>query len=1662
MYPVKKQGTWLLSMLAALSVATAADFTAGLGSPAKMAVDRGVKAEVNAEGALVVVREIPAESADGLRAAVSFTFAEPLDFTGKAVAFELRGTAEADYILVYANNRGSKTPSLKGELKKGSFFAADWREAALWRGGAVVMSWAGRGCDGMEPNQISTLNFLIFRKGPVPAGELKLELRNLRLVPIPVDGAAAPKAPPVAPPKAAAAGPDVSAFAAALGGTATVGKSPDAKLEFDPASGVLATKRAYSNNLKGKTEGGRVVVTLKNPLDLSGGKALQFDLRAHGGGGTLYVKLYNRGAKSGSWSFYSYAKPARADWRTITLQQSYSSELNWYLAAVDGNEPKEIDRIEFVYERFSHSGLPDGEIGIALKDLRMGKPASNLTALTAPAKLVRETALVEAGRAAFTILHPDTPAGVAAAAAIAAAVEKATGVRPATRPGVTADRLTAGPMVMVGNVWNNPAMQVLYGRRLTSVDEAFPGRGGWVVETVKDAFRSGEDMIVVGASDDAGLAQAAERFAGRIAEAGRPGELRLPLLYDYDYAGNYPAAPKIDPDFLEKGLKSAQETLDSGRHQSLAGELARIAERYRLHRQSEDAKVFAAVAALYDQIAVPNARNYGGPWGHDSDFSALEAITGWDVVEHDPALTEAERLAATKMFARWAHAVLRAKAQMGENEVAHNHGTFAALGAFFAGTYFNKYYADAFPDGAILVDAGERIFKPQLAATRVDEDCNGYQWLTWEHIMRYSVACPDDTVKNNGVARKMVESMIVTMDNDHYQTPMGDTGAWTCYQAETIPLNMASYLLRDDLTFWAAQVKKERWGMKRFGIFSRAQFPAAAAPEPLTGMHLFPLDPAFFRTFPPQNRIPAEASGTFDKVSFRKNFEQSGFYLLLDGVNIGGHGHEDANSVERLMNYGRQWLADNDYYKGAARFHNSLMIFIDGKWEAFPAYAELIDRRDESGYALISARLAGATYRWTRHLLWVKKSDAVAVFDVVESTAAAEAVIRQRWFGLGEIESTPNGFRLTQRGGPAMRFESLPGVRTRAADDYELGAHWAGYPYAERVVRNFEFILDRRFEAGGKGELFALIHGSADGSDAPAPIERLSAGGVRFTVGGETLALVPEASGKLKVVTAGAEKLAALPPEKTGGAAAGHPALEPAARVKLAARSGFVFTAPQNRPASPFRLTGTAPAAENIFMPTEPNVLDNLVDSKVWPTAGSQTLFPVDATVELAVDFERETTVSGVKFLAYWFANSRFGTKHQLRSAKVLLSNDNFASDCREVAAADAADWQYADSITPVETAFAFAPQAAKQVKLLLVPRENAAIDLGEIAVVGNPEAGTAVAAVPTDLVAVNDAGRKLAAVSTASGEVQLLDADGRVVSTFAAPARINRLAAGDLDGDGRDELVLGCEDTFVRVFGLDGKLRWERQIPYYRQPAILRSVLVADVDGDGKPEVLAGAANWRAFAFDRDGKALWNYEIVRESRDILVDDFDGDGRREILCTTKYYTTTLLDDHGLPRWRFRFPTPGCKAAAAVKTGDGAKKNIVFGADGGTIHFVKCDGGLLAEFSAGDEVGALAVNADPAGKEAVYAGSLNEFCYRFDPAGRLIRQFRLDGGVTALLAGRPGAGVWAGTDAGGVFRMTADDRVSGKAAIAGSVLKLVRTGDRVFALGSAGELAVFSE
>lgn len=80
-----------------------------------------------------------------------------------------------------------------------------------------------------------------------------------------------------------------------------------------------------------------------------------------------------------------------------------------------------------------------------------------------------------------------------------------------------------------------------------------------------------------------------------------------------------------------------------------------------------------------------------------------------------------------------------------------------------------------------------------------------------------------------------------------------------------------------------------------------------------------------------------------------------------------------------------------------------------------------------------------------------------------------------------------------------------------------------------------------------------------------------------------------------------------------------------------------------------------------------------------------------------------------------------------------------------------------------------------------------------------------------------------------------------------------------DLDGDGRDELIAG-----YTILDGDGKKLWTIDMKDHAD-----CIWVGDINSDGKPEVVTGGDDITAYS--ADGKLLWRFEDTTESQNVAI-----------------------------------------------------------------------------------------------------------------------------------------------------------------------------------------------
>jgi len=207
-----------------------------------------------------------------------------------------------------------------------------------------------------------------------------------------------------------------------------------------------------------------------------------------------------------------------------------------------------------------------------------------------------------------------------------------------------------------------------------------------------------------------------------------------------------------------------------------------------------------------------------------------------------------------------------------------------------------------------------------------------------------------------------------------------------------------------------------------------------------------------------------------------------------------------------------------------------------------------------------------------------------------------------------------------------------------------------------------------------------------------------------------------------------------------------------------------------------------------------------------------------------------------------------------------------------------------------------------------------------------------------------------------------------------------------DLNGDGSKEIVVGSLDGRVYVYFANGSAYpglWPRRLDAPSTPAgpINGTPAVGDLDGDGRPEIVIGDDNGWVFAFNADGtiKPGWpqfsgynaDYPagcVVNACTGVVASptlaDLDSDGRMEVIVGSYSHKMWVWRGSGsvVPGWP-RDVWDGIASTAAVGDLDrDGSPDIVVGSDvandcancppyghlspGGLVHAFRTDGSEL--------------------------------------------------------------------------------------------------------------------
>ncbi len=602
-----------------------------------------------------------------------------------------------------------------------------------------------------------------------------------------------------------------------------------------------------------------------------------------------------------------------------------------------------------------------------------------------------QTDLVAGGQARATIVSPARYS--AQAEAIAAAIERITGVRPEVVSD-TDDLAVVPPddgsldrnFILLGNRSTNAMLEELYNRFYTLLDLRYPGRDGSEVRTCHNPFGDGHNLVYVGGSDDAGVAAATETLIAKLNQAGgRQGALTIGRLAEItpgegiEFSHN-PQEIEIWDASRGYGSTGYFGWVSHSKHLAayyMTGDEWHAREFIRLAFPDDEAK------RQITQIDGERIENKDDPLAGPYHYNAHMMILLWDLVEESPVFSDEERLQVTNAFSRqldWRKGEGIYGLQRPPAAVGSRHGQWSAISLYALARYFAKDYGDPVWTQAIL--GSKMAFAPLEEHGWVSGEADNLFWYNTGHapIISFMLLSGWRGPQESGVLAELLRGQEILAT--------GKDGDWELNSASITFLNGAAYLTQDG-----------RWleYLRRSGIdLNVPRVGQSFWPEGTLQPEL-PLDMVGHWSIHPMPAPMWAARGTgfpleqsFQFGSFRSAADDTGDFLLIDGYN--GASRNPYHTFTIL----EQRLAGQTLLKG---YRNQVLTRVDGMVEPTIAMNGALRARDVVGdFAAFVGEVPNAAYsNWRRTFVQRVGQYALAVDELTMREGGGNIQVQTLW-----------------------------------------------------------------------------------------------------------------------------------------------------------------------------------------------------------------------------------------------------------------------------------------------------------------------------------------------------------------------------------------------------------------------------------------------------------------------------------------------------------------------------------------------------------------------------------------------------------------------------------------------------------------------------------------
>ncbi len=173
--------------------------------------------------------------------------------------------------------------------------------------------------------------------------------------------------------------------------------------------------------------------------------------------------------------------------------------------------------------------------------------------------------------------------------------------------------------------------------------------------------------------------------------------------------------------------------------------------------------------------------------------------------------------------------------------------------------------------------------------------------------------------------------------------------------------------------------------------------------------------------------------------------------------------------------------------------------------------------------------------------------------------------------------------------------------------------------------------------------------------------------------------------------------------------------------------------------------------------------------------------------------------------------------------------------------------------------------------------------------------------------------------------------------------------AVGDLDGDGRPEIVVATGEGFLTAIKSDGQVWWEKRLGG-SSPSWATSAPVIFADANARGRIAAASSDGQLVCLNQNGEILWRHSTRGAAAStISIGDLDLDGHADICLITQLGVVYRFDESGRELWEIDMQGRTLAPGAMIDLDGDGKPEYAFCTQDGLLQVLNQKGEFIHRF-----------------------------------------------------------------------------------------------------------------